>query len=225
MCSHCCQREFIFYSARAEQDYDKSIWKLSSPLYARRQGQSKSLTFFLSLSMGLQSQGSSKSSCGGKGPSMSTHQPPAQSLCVPHTYTTISLSYWWRKWSIPYIFPCPFQRGHCLLLSHASFLLQKGTGQYWLPPLSIRPHSWDHDGWPCHPEHTHFLPHLDLSQLQALPPQQSTRHSMLSSQWPFGIWIPLSADSQFYPSTSLESLACKNRGNTVTDIFRKGMHM
>lgn len=66
---------------------------------------------------------------------------------------------------------------------------------------------------------------LELSQLHTLPPEQSTRHPMLSSQQPFGIWVHVSANSQFYPSSSLESLACKNRGNAVTDIFRKGMHM
>lgn len=66
---------------------------------------------------------------------------------------------------------------------------------------------------------------ISLCLALQLPLGAPNRQPTLRPHWTFGIWMSASEDSQFSPPTSPGSLVLKNRGNTVTDIFRKGMHM
>lgn len=161
-------------------------------------------------------------SWGGKGPSADHVYPPVPREFTLMCYTPFAIT---KETKHSYTFLCSSWRGS-LPFTQLHRLLQKATGKDWLPPLSIRPHSGVYMRMTSgalsgriHP----FCLGLELSHLQALPPEQRKRHPM-QPRWTFGIWIHVNADSQLYPPTSLESLACK-RGNTVTDIFRKGMHM
>lgn len=159
---------------------------------------------------------------------MSTHQPPGKSpWCVTHSFSPAILT---------------IAQGNETFL-HISLLLREGLAALRLAtlpspegnrqrPTSSLVHQTTlmrpcvDDIWGIVRLNIFFFPSdLELSHLQALFPEQSTRHPMLWPRWTFGIWIRISPDSQFYPPTTLESLARKNRGDTVTDIFRKGMHM
>lgn len=158
---------------------------------------------------------------------MSTHSLQDNHCAVPPTFTTSLSAIDQGNEAFPH-FSLPLLKGSLPSVQSCQLPSPAGNRPILISPLVhqatlMRPCTGDIWGTVTLNSPT-FTP-LELSQLHTLPPEQSTRPPMLPSQQFFGIWVHVSANSQSYPSTSLESLACKNRGNTVTDIFRKGMHM